>query len=342
MSTGKILLLFILSFVAHSAVADEVTENAFTRAQISFNKNLAADAQTQFLHLLEFPEYKNQALYYLTLIELQNEHGKKAREYLEQAKETLPDTAEELVLEGDIICMEAQQASIFKALGLAKKCIAAYEKAATQYPDNPYALTSAILFYLHAPSVAGGSIAKAEEKLAALEKVDSERAIILNATRLMAKKEEARALALLDELSEKGLKTIHGAYTSARIYRDNKHHDKAIQALTTLRTLALSPTARFDDHWMYRDSYLQHGELLLIENHPVEQAIALLETYNEQALNPKDMHYFWGVWSLAKAYKANDEPEKYQQQVARIKAMDYQKNKAFAKEFDAALKNSAK
>jgi hypothetical protein len=147
---------------------------------------------------------------------------------------------------------------------------------------------------------------------------------------------------VFDDLSDKGLQTIYGASTSARIYRDNRQYDKAIQALTTLRTLALSPTARFDDHWMYRDSYLQHGELLMIDSHPVEHAIALLETYNEQALNPKDVHYFWGIWSLAKAYKANGDLEKYQQQVDRIKAQDYQRNKAFAKEFNVELKNSAK
>lgn len=342
MSTGKFfgLTLALLLFTGN-LLADEINmvpAVTLIDAQTSLNHNLTAKAEAQFLQLLHSPEDKKSALYSLSMIALHSENLSLAREYLTQAQAILPITAEESVLAGNILCLEAQQTSIFKALGLAKKCAAAYEQASIKFPSNPYALSAAIGFYLGAPALAGGSVSKAEEKLLQLKKIAPERAVGLKASGLMTQKKEAQALALLDQLNQAELQTIFGAYTSARIYRDNKEYRKAIQALTRLHTLVLLPTAPYEDHWMFRDAYLQHGELLMLEKQPLVQAIALLERYQEQSSNPNDIHYFWGLWSLAKAYQANNELEKYQQQVAQITAQDYQKNKDFAREFDAALK----
>ena len=63
-----------------------------------------------------------------------------------------------------------------------------------------------------------------------------------------------------------------------------------------------------------------------------------MQDFQAKNNNPKDIHYFWAFWSLAKIYKANGSLEKYNEVVAHIKTLDYKRDKYFAKEFDDAIK----
>jgi len=89
---------------------------------------------------------------------------------------------------------------------------------------------------------------------------------------------------------------------------------------------------------MYMDSYLQEGEILLAQKQDLNQAVSLLEEYNRQAKNPADIHYFWGIWSLAKAYRTIGNLPAYQREVTRIKKQNYQQNKEFTLQFERAIK----
>jgi hypothetical protein len=321
-----------------STATDKTSQEIFVTAIEQFNQNLNQPAESAFIKLSTDSVFQNQAYYYLSLIELRAGNRDKAKEYLAQAKTIAPDTANEFVLEGDLFCSQAQEASIFKALGLAKSCIAAYEKAIALEPDNTYALVAAIKFYLQAPTIAGGSDDDAAEKLQLLEKIDPNRADGLNAKRYLAQGKKQKAMQLLEQMSQRKEQTIEGSYTCARLYRDNKRYAQALAALTKLRTLEITPSTGFEERWMYMDSYLQEGEILLLQKQQLEKSVALLQEYNRQANNPADVHYFWGIWSLAKAYKATNDLNAYKREIERIRAQDYKQNKAFAKAFEQAMK----
>ncbi len=57
----------------------------------------------------------------------------------------------------------AEQSPWFKALGLAKKTVRAFEKAVELRPDYPDALEDLIAYYREAPGIVGGSEEKAEQ-----------------------------------------------------------------------------------------------------------------------------------------------------------------------------------
>lgn len=245
-------------------------------------------------------------------------------------------TAEELISLGDAYCNQAQQASMFSALGLAKKCIAQYETAVQQFPDNANALVAAMRFYFEAPGVAGGSSKKGRELLAKLDEVSAEDA---NTYRIFLREKEgdsAGAMALADKLSQQRLESARNHYELARFYRDKQLLAKAKPLFEALRNKPVTA----ENQWYVNDSLLQLGEILLAEKQDISQSIALIEEYKTKNTDPNDQHYFWSTWSLAQAYKAKGDTDKYAQLVQQIQAEDYAKNTEFAKRFEAGIKSN--
>ncbi|MFC3114675.1 tetratricopeptide repeat protein [Cellvibrio fontiphilus] len=254
----------------------------------------------------------------------------------ETALKPPPTSAEELILSGDAYCNQAQQASMFSALALAKKCIAQYEAAVEQFPDNADALVAAMRFYFEAPGFAGGSSKKGRELLARLDKISAEDA---NTYRVFLHEKEgdpAGAMALADKLSQQPFASARNHYELARFYRDKQQLAKAKPLFEALRNQPVTAA----NQWYVNDSLLQLGEIILAEKQDVNASIALIEEYKRKNTDPQDQHYFWSTWSLAKAYKAKGNTEKYTQLVQQIQAEDYQANAEFAKRFEAGIKSN--
>jgi hypothetical protein len=254
----------------------------------------------------------------------------------ETALKPPPTSAEELILSGDAYCNQAQQASMFSALALAKKCIAQYEAAVEQFPDNADALVAAMRFYFEAPGFAGGSSKKGRELLARLDKISAEDA---NTYRVFLHEKEgdpAGAMALADKLSQQPFASARNHYELARFYRDKQQLAKAKPLFEALRNQPVTAA----NQWYVNDSLLQLGEIILAEKQDVNASIALIEEYKRKNTDPQDQHYFWSTWSLAKAYKAKGDTEKYTQLVQKIQAEDYQANAEFAKRFEAGIKSN--
>lgn len=254
----------------------------------------------------------------------------------ETALKPPPTSAEELILSGDAYCNQAQQASMFSALALAKKCIAQYEAAVEQFPDNADALVAAMRFYFEAPGFAGGSSKKGRELLARLDKISAEDA---NTYRVFLHEKEgdpASAMALADKLSQQPFASARNHYELARFYRDKQQLAKAKPLFEALRNQPVTAA----NQWYVNDSLLQLGEIILAEKQDVNASIALIEEYKRKNTDPQDQHYFWSTWSLAKSYKAKGDTEKYTQLVQQIQAEDYQTNAEFAKRFEAGIKSN--
>ncbi len=323
------ILIILTSWVSTSVLANEA--NLLDQGLVAFDQGNHKEAENIFLKQIDNPEQKNQALMYLSWLQLSQGKTESAIEYIEQALKVAPNTVEELTLSGDIYCNHAQRVSIFKALKMAKTCIARYEEAVKMGPENVDAVMTAMQFYLAAPSVAGGSTEKGNVLLEKLKILSPEHADTYRIAELDRADETEAALVLADELVKKGFNSATNQYMIAHFYRDKKQYDKALPLFTSMDEFAET----FRNRWFIRDSLLQRGEILMIDNRDVAQAIKLIEEYKLKNKNPGDPHYFWSTWSLAKAYKSAGNHNKYDELVAQIESENYESNKEFTKQFES-------
>ncbi|HEY0893254.1 MAG TPA: hypothetical protein VGE32_09370, partial [Cellvibrio sp.] len=268
---------------------------------VAFTQGSYQEAEKYFTQQMANPAQKNDSLIYLSKIALDTGRVEAAVEHIEAALTQEPNTAEEIVLAGDIYCNQAQQSSMFSALGLAKKCIAHYEAAVQQFPENTHALVSAMRFYFEAPGFAGGSSKKGDELLARLDKLSPEDANIYRVFLLEKEGKSDAAMALADKLSQQQFHSARNQYELARFYRDKKQLAHAMPLYESLR----NKPATLENKWYVNDSLLQLGEILLAEKQDIQRSIELMEEYKQKNNNPHDQHYFWSSWSLAQAYRAN-------------------------------------
>jgi len=291
------------------------------------------EAKNYFVQQLVNPAQKNDSLIYLSRIAVDTGEIETAVEHIEAALTLEPNAVEEIVLAGDIYCNQAQQSSMFSALGLAKKCIAQYDAAVQQFPEDTNALVAAMRFYLEAPGFAGGSSKKGKELLTRLDQLSPEDA---NTYRVFLLEKEGKAdaaMALADKLSQQQFQSTRNQYELARFYRDKKQLAQAKPLFESLR----NKPATLENKWYVNDSLLQLGEILLAEKQGIQRSIELMEEYKQKNSNPHDQHYFWSSWSLAQAYKANGNDDKYALLVKQIQTEDYKKNPEFAKRFEAGI-----
>ncbi len=336
MSAHLLLLALSLSsamYVQANARAANLVENP---GVIAFTQGRYQDAEDYFRQQLANPAQKNDALIYLSRIAITTGEIETAVEHIEAALTLEPNSAEEMVLAGDIYCNKAQQSSMFAALGLAKKCIAQYEAGVQQFPEDTNGLVSAMRFYFEAPGFAGGSSKKGAELLARLDKQSPEDANIYRVFLLEKEGQSDAAMALADTLSQQQFQSARNQYELARFYRDKK---QLAQALPLYESLRKTPVT-MENTWYVNDSLLQLGEILLAEQRDIQRSIELMEEYKQKNSNPHDQHYFWSSWSLAQAYKTNGNQDKYAQLVKHIQTQDYKKNPEFAKRFEAGIKTN--
>ena len=105
---------------------------------------------------------------------------KEAEKYSERAVKETPDNAEFQHWYGHIMGRRAQEGSKIKALGRAKKCKRAYERAAELAPANPAMQRSLMEYLLHAPGFVGGDREQARaiaEHLMELNPIDGHLAL---------------------------------------------------------------------------------------------------------------------------------------------------------------------
>lgn len=330
------LLLAALSisgakYVQANESALSATENP---GVVAFTQGRYQDAEDYFSQQISNPAQKNDSLIYLSRIAVNTGKIETAVEHIEAALTLEPTSAEEIVLAGDIYCNQAQQSSMFLALGLAKKCIAQYEAAVQQFPEDSHALVAAMRFYFEVPGFAGGSNKKGEELLASLDKLSPEDANTYRVFLLEKEGKSDAAIALADKLSQHQFQSARNQYELARFYRDKQQLAKARPLYESLR----NKPATVESKWYVNDSLLQLGEILLTEKQDIQRSIQLMEEYKQKNNNPHDQHYLWSSWSLAQAYKANGNQEKYTLLVKQIQTEDYKKNPDFAKRFEAGIK----
>lgn len=335
----KCLNQTIIAFCVGSAAAIYIPTVAADAALDALNANHLDEARTLLLPQLSKIETKNSALTHLGDVELRAGNYDKAIDYLQQASAVDPNSAVNHLLLGRSYGRKAQTSSMFSALGLAKKCLASFEKAYSLDSKNTQILQALVEYHSAAPAIVGGSQEKLLEYSAELKKIAPEIAVVYEINSLEKDKKHDQALKIALDLKQKNSLPIATQFSLANYFKENKLYSDAEYVLENLIKVPVTPQTTIEDRWYISDASLQLGEVFLATNKQLDRAVLLVKDFQAKNNNPKDIHYLWAFWSLAKIYKASGHLDKYQSEVAHIKKLDYKQNKTFAKQFEEESRN---
>lgn len=326
---GLNVLLF-QSVLAKSTAMELYKNKEYEKAFSAFDhivQSTTADSTTRY-----------EALYHMSKIALKIGKTQQAQKLIKKILDQNYNDAKHLLLAAEIYCERALEVSVFKALSFGRTCGKYYGLAVKNHPGNAQALSEAALFFSSAPSIVGGSSKKANAYLARLEKIAPEAAKITAIEIMDENGEEEQALVKALKYAQLSFNDSEQLYWLAHFLKDKQQFLVAERLFLKLQEL--KKTAINDDwQWYIDDSLFQIGDIYLEIGQNIKRSIEYLESYVQHNTDPYDKNFFWGRWSLAKAYHANNQVNEYQMMVAEIKKYPYQKSESFTEHFENGLKN---
>lgn len=193
---------------------------------------------------------------------------------------------------GEVYGTEAEDASIFSALGLAKSSLAEFQAAAQLAPDDLDVHADLAAYYKQAPGIAGGDADKARAEEAVLGKLDPVRGLQQQAADAEYDKAYDQAETWLKQAAAQDAKG--GSYAQlGQLYMDRKRYADALDAFSA--AAAKSPADPTPWYWLGRASEL--GQLRY------EEGIAALTHYLGTPDHPDASPSFaWAHLRLADLY----------------------------------------
>ena len=190
-------LLPLLGFACLPAFA--ITPEELAAARALFEGRRPAEAQQAFAALAATDPRHPEVNYYLGQLANRRDDPESARRHFEAATAVAPAEGRHHHGLGDALGRLAQRAPLLSRFGLAKQCLAAYERAVELEPGSVEFRQSLFEYYRQAPGIAGGGYGKAEAQAAAIKRIDSLRGRIAFATLYAGEKKYDRAFAEFEE-----------------------------------------------------------------------------------------------------------------------------------------------
>jgi tetratricopeptide (TPR) repeat protein len=196
---GVALLAWSLTGAIRARAADAGTEaTPLVAAKRLFGDGRYPEAHAAFEKIAMGEPQNAEVLFYLGWIAFRLNQPEESVKFLEKA--TALDANKSLYFHvlGDAYGASAQRASLFYKLGLAKKCLAAYDSGVEVDPNNVEVRIARYNYYRGAPAFIGGGADKAAAELAEIRKRDPVQADTLLVEKQIAEKEYDRAFATID------------------------------------------------------------------------------------------------------------------------------------------------
>ena len=214
---SRSVLLFVLFAAALSADESRMLQSGrdfFERGQFD-------EAARVFAATVTDPVDGAEANFWLGEIALQRNEAEKAVTSFERCVGLAPDVSLYHHRLGDAYGRAAQKAFVFSALGLARKCLAAYQRAVALDPANLDARYSLFLFYLNAPRIIGLGADKAAAEAEAIFAMNPDRGRLARAALHVTQKKFDTARTELAQVRSVDLETFQGdrAYLSDAMWR---------------------------------------------------------------------------------------------------------------------------
>jgi tetratricopeptide (TPR) repeat protein len=191
-----LLLATLLALAPAVQAAPDAAALAAARALLDARQ--LAEAQAAFEKLAAAHPADPEVNYALGELALRRNEPEKAAPYFQKSVDAAPTSSRYHRRLGDAYGSHAAKASVFSKPGLAKKCLAAYEKAVALDPADIDARQSAFEFYRQAPALFGGGVDKATATAEAIKKLDATRGHYAFATLYSGEKKYPEALAEYD------------------------------------------------------------------------------------------------------------------------------------------------
>jgi len=192
---GRLPRYLGLAVALATTAAAAVDPAALTDARALFDSRQPAAAQQAFEKLHATDPQDPEINYHLGQLANRRNDPAKAITYFEKSVAVAPAIGRYHHGLGDAFGRSAQKASVFSQLGLAKKCVAAYQRAVVLEPSNVDFRQSLFEYYRQAPSLVGGGYDKAVDEANAIKLLDAARGRIAFATLYAQEKKYDLALA---------------------------------------------------------------------------------------------------------------------------------------------------
>lgn len=223
--------LLLLSLVgATVAAASESADLA--SAQALFGAGRFPEAQQAFERIAAADSANADAHYYLGQLAMGREDTQTAIHELERAVALAPGNALDHSSLGIAYGKAAEKAGIFDRFGLARRCVAQFERAVELNPGNVEFRELLFKYYSRAPSIVGGSAKKAADQAAAIEEIDRRLGQLSFAALYIADGKFDLALAELDEVLKTDPADYDSLYLVGRLAAaSGQHIDRGLAAL---------------------------------------------------------------------------------------------------------------
>lgn len=238
-----LLLILATATCVHAAIPAPEVESV---RQLLRDRKLA-EAEAAATKLTTAHANEAEAFLLLGTVRMNREDADGAVKAFEQAATLAPDNSEVQRRLGDGYGFSAQKAGMLSKFGLAKKCLAAYEKAVALDPKSLPARLSLLGYYQQAPSMVGGGMDKAYAQAAEIKKLDADRGRIAFAQLYAADKKWSEAFSEFEEVLKAEPDNYLALFQVGRIAAlSGERVDRGVATLQ--KALTLSPTAGAAGH----------------------------------------------------------------------------------------------
>jgi tetratricopeptide (TPR) repeat protein len=285
-------------------------------------------AEKAFKSLVLYNKTSAMSHLYLARIALENNDTNQAEKELKNALKQANKPAEVYALSGVIYAKIAQQASIFSALGYAKKSLKGFKKAVSLDPANIEYRQMLMGFYLGAPSIAGGDEALAMEQAQTINNLDEIKGYIAIGEALFA-------------MNKKSALTIHLKNTPAHlqqnsqillakgfIYQRQKNYLQAFANFkNAIDNIEKKPNPNEEQLKIQQQALYQLGKTSDISKQQLPQGIAALTQYI--AMSPEDRRLAsieWAKFRLANLMVLQGDADKANQLYQEVASTTTDKN----------------
>lgn len=242
------LLTPVLGICASATIAFAgVAPRRLDAAEALFRAGKAAEAEAAYAAIAKEDPQNPEVAIRLSRLALQRGEPEKAVRLMEEAVEWAPNHSECHRALGDAYGRFAQTASVFRRFGLAKKCLAAYQRAVELDPQNVEARMCLFDYYRLAPGFIGGSKDKAAAQAAEIKKLDPARGGHALATLHASERNYERAFAEINEVLKTTPDDYRANYELGHLAVTTRQQlDRGLASLR--RCLALAPPANQPGH----------------------------------------------------------------------------------------------
>lgn len=159
-----------------------ITQQQMIEQGISLQENgKHKEASTVFKEIISQDGNDHKTIYHLGISEFHLGDFKEAEQNFKSAISQESNVSDYYLWLGRTYKQQLQAASFFEKGILSGKALENYKKAVKVDPENVTARIALANYYIHAPSIGGGSISKAKEQVEEVKKYDPEEAVVLMA-----------------------------------------------------------------------------------------------------------------------------------------------------------------